>query len=754
MKNFFSLTCCLLLVMNTLSALTPAGNSPKLSPRTQQYLLQLKKVNGRLNPQPDYVYKKTAEGIFMSAMVKVSNTEAQAAIEAIGGHVNTKAGSIWTVQIPIAMVEAFTQITGLSYIELDEPVCMKLDSVRKVTHVDSVQKGIGLPMPYTGKGVIMGVVDAGFDFTHPVLYDTSGGSYRVKRVWLEKNTGNTPAGFSYGSEITDTTAMKAAQTDIKTFSHGMHVAGIAAGSGHGSANNNNLKYRGIAFESDLVLVGIMPDSTQWQNTGMSDFLDGINYVFQYAQTQGKPAVVNLSWGSPSGPHDGTSLFSQACDAITGPGRIFVCAAGNNGQDKIHLQKNFTPADTIVNTFVNFDPNLGRKNTWVDVWGDSAKSFCVQLSLYNDTLVNSTGFICLNNTTLVYNLVGSNGDTCFVTLTTSTNEFNGKPRAYVSLYSRAADSVCLSIKGTGGQVNLWNGYVRYGEGYGGPFTANGRPWASNGDSLYTVGDIASTNSAIAAGAYAAKLSFRCINSQTYSYQGGKLHALAPFSSIGPTVDGRIKPDITAPGFGVVSSVNSFDSSFVTSAGINYTSSVSSYHSTLTGRNYFFAILAGTSMASPATSGIIALMLQANPYLNPTQVRTILAETAIQDTFTHALPQQGNNYWGHGKINAYRAVIAAAALNTAVTTIPGATLQCSLYPNPNKGSFTLSYNSNNTDNLTIEIYNINGQLVFTEPWQVTTGTNTKNLEPAKLSAGVYITQLSSTQGSALMRMVVVK
>ena len=742
----------LLLFVNAAMAQQTPVNLPKLSPRTQQYLLQLKKANGKLGPQADYAYKKTGEGVFMSAMIKVTSGHAQNAIESLGGHINTKAGNIWTVQIPIANVAAFTTTPGISYIELDELVSMKLDSVRKYTHVDSVQKGIGLAMPYTGKGVIVGVVDAGFDFTHPVLYDTSGGSYRVKRVWLEKATGTPPSGFNYGSEITDTTAMKAAHTDNNTFSHGMHVTGIAAGSGHGSTTTTNLKYRGMAFQSDVVLVGIMPDSTQWQNTGMSDFLDGMNYVFKYADAVGKPAVVNLSWGSPSGPHDGTSLFSQACDALTGPGKIFVCAAGNNGLDHIHLQKNFSASDSVVNTFVNFDPTLGRKNTWVDIWGDSSKSFCVQLSLYSDTAVASTGFVCLDNTTHEYFLIGSNGDTCFVTLTTSSEEFNGKPRVYVSLYSRATDSVCLSIKATDGQINLWNGYVRTGEGYAGPLTTNGRSWATPGDSLLTVDDIPSTNSAISAGAYATKLSFRCINGQSYSYQGGALHDLAPFSSIGPTVDGRVRPDITAPGFGVVSSVNSFDSSFVN--GSNASSTVSSYHSALTGRNYNFAILAGTSMASPVTAGIIALMLQANPNLTPIEVRTILAQTAILDTFTGQLPLSGNNYWGHGKINAYRAVIAAAALNTSVTTIPGATLACNLFPNPNKGNFTIEYSAINDDNLSVEVYDLSGQRVFTDEWKVVPGLNNKHLDLSKLSSGVYITKVSSDTRSALIRMVVVK
>ena len=161
-----------------------------------------------------------------------------------------------------------------------------------------------------------------------------------------------------------------------------------------------------------------------------------------------------------------------------------------------------------------------------------------------------------------------------------------------------------------------------------------------------------------------------------------------------------------------------------------------------------------MASPATSGIIALMLQANPNLNPTEVRNILAQTAILDTFTGPLTSAGDINWGHGKINAYQAVIAAAALNTGVTTIPGATLNCSLYPNPNKGTFTINYNSNADDNMNIEVFDLNGHQVFNEVWSVSAGMNTKNLNISKLASGIYISRLSSTQGSALIKTTVVQ
>ena len=161
-----------------------------------------------------------------------------------------------------------------------------------------------------------------------------------------------------------------------------------------------------------------------------------------------------------------------------------------------------------------------------------------------------------------------------------------------------------------------------------------------------------------------------------------------------------------------------------------------------------------MASPATSGIVALMLQANPNLTPTEIKNILAQTAILDTFTGPLTPSGDNNWGHGKINAYQAVIAAAALNTAVTNIPGATLAFNLFPNPNKGAYTITFNSSIEDNMNIEVFDLNGRTIFAETWSVSAGLNSKTLDISKLNSGIYITKLSSVQGSAMIKTTVVK
>ena len=114
--------------------------------------------------------------------------------------------------------------------------------------VDSVRMAINLPQEYTGEGVIIGITDWGFDYTHPVFYDTNMIHYRVLRAWDQfKTSGPAPAGFDYGTEYVGAEALLTAQCDTSNVYdyayHGTHCAGIAGGAGAGTI------YRGIAVDA-------------------------------------------------------------------------------------------------------------------------------------------------------------------------------------------------------------------------------------------------------------------------------------------------------------------------------------------------------------------------------------------------------------------------------------------------------------------------------------------------------------------------
>ena len=725
-------------------------SQPKLSAFTRQYLLASKKQS-KGQRVPGYVYKNINNKAYISALIKVPGSIDEAQLAALGIFIGTKAGAIWTAQVPVENVGAFTTLPGISYIQLDIPIVPALDSARKQTRADSAQAGINLPSPVTGKNVLVGVIDAGFDFNHPTMYDTTHSAYRIRKVWAQKIAGTPPSGFAYGNELTDSDAIRALGYDTAILSHGTHVTGIAAGSGYGSSGANN-RFRGMAFESDIALVGIMPAPGEWIAAGESDIIDGMNYLYTYATSAGEPVVANLSWGSTLGPHDGNSLFSQACDALTGPGKLFVCAAGNNGQDTVHLQKTFTPADTTVSTFVTFSPYLdsNHQQTWVDIWGDTGNTFCVNIKLYDtSSAIDSTGYVCLSaDTTLTFNLTGSNGDTCFVTISTIPVEYNDKPHAVVSLYSRVHDNICLTTRASAGVVNMWEGYVLPPEGYYGYLKALGYPWAVSGDAGMTVSDIGCTKSAITAGAYTSKVSFTNISHTALYYPGGVHGQIAPFSSFGPTEDYRVKPDITAPGFALASSVSSYDSSY-NPGGINYSSIISSDTDALSHRIYNYAMLAGTSMASPCTAGIVAMMLQINPALSPAGAKAIINATAITDRYTGALPASGTTTWGHGKINAYGA-ISYLVSKESVKTQNMDPMECILFPNPNHGSFSISYRGKTQEQLKIEIRDVTGKTVSTQGWFVNSGYNTHVFNTSGLPKGVYFTKVSSAGGYNVIQM----
>ncbi|HRF82342.1 MAG TPA: S8 family serine peptidase, partial [Flavobacteriales bacterium] len=122
------------------------------------------------------------------------------------------------------------------------------------------------------------------------------------------------------------------------------------------------------------------------------------------------------------------------------------------------------------------------------------------------------------------------------------------------------------------------------------------------------------------------------------------AIAPFSSIGPTLDERVKPDIAAPGVNIGSAMSSYtDEDFTTILNVPFQ-----------GRSFPFARLSGTSMSSPAVAGIVALVLEADPTSTPLEVKDAIMRTARQDSHTGVIPVGGSNMWGAGKVNAYQAV----------------------------------------------------------------------------------------------------
>ena len=719
------------------------NRAPQLSAAAKQYLFLSNLKQNKDKVLEQYVYSMDNQnGVFVNAIMKVEPNFDDSKLTQQGIKIGTKAKDIWTAKIPLNAIHQFVKTQGIQYIDMDQPGYPELDTARKVTRVDSVHQGIYLPQSYAGKNVVIGIVDAGFDYTHPTFFDTTLTHFRIKRVWEQKTTtGNAPVNFGFGSEYSDSLSIWNKHFDVSETTHGTHVMGIAGGSGGGSSANNK-RFRGMAFESELVAVAIYPSAAHWLNTGSADFLDGINYVFNYADAVNKPAVANLSWGCPLGPRDGTSLFSQACNNLVGPGKIFVLSGGNNGSNNIHLKKTFTATDTTVHTVCTFSTNLIDKKNQLDIWGEIGKTFCMNFSLYTGyNKIDSTATICLDDSTHQYNLIGSNGDTCFITITTVASEFNGKPHMLVQLYTRVTDRLVVSIKSNEGTVNMWQGIVINTSGYYGTFAKTVFTWAVNGDNLMTCGDLVSTEQALAVAAFNSKPSFTNISGQNLTYQGYTKGAIAPFSSKGPTADGRVKPDIAGPGLVLASSVSGVDSTYIV-GGSDYSSVIASAVSPINGQTYSYAVAGGTSMSSPAVSGIVALLLQVDSTLNPVEVKDLLFNTAILDSKTGAIPDTGSTIWGHGKVNAYGAM--ASLLGVLSVKNGTSNLPCNIYPNPSNGNYHLEIYSNDNDIANITITDITGRIIKHTVEVINAGLTVLNINISESGKGIYFVKVNSTKG----------
>ncbi|MDE5607265.1 MAG: S8 family serine peptidase [Bacteroidales bacterium] len=375
---------------------------------------------------------KSAKGAVRYELPVFVRYESEAALQSViekGLKVNTKLQTICTGVIAPEDLPALNGLSGIRYVETSTKATPSLDSARIFSQVDAAHQG-GIPYgsqeneilaAYRGEDVVVGIVDQGFDYTHPTFYDPFDNSvYRVQRVWDQMaESGTAPKGYNYGVEYTTTADILAAQHDHwENASHGSHVAGIAGGSGAGTP------YGGMAPKSDLVFV---PTTMQ-----TLDIFNGITYIKEYAESQQKPCVVNLSIGSHLGPHDGTSSFDYACDEMKSNGFILVGAAGNEGSMPLYLQHRFTALtkDTLMFSCIEFQ-NSFDKTALLDIWSDNDDDFyiCIGLLHPSGEFISETKPFASYMTDTTQHLMEDEEIAVTIDFSSEHNPDNGKARIY-------------------------------------------------------------------------------------------------------------------------------------------------------------------------------------------------------------------------------------------------------------------------------------------------------------------------------------
>lgn len=602
--------------------------------------------------------------------------------------VGAQAGNIVTLRVPLAKMWMVDNSAEVLQYTVSEKVFPLLNRTRTDTRTDSVQEGLGLPQAYTGKDVIIGITDWGFDYKHPNFNNNGQDNRRLLQAWDQfRLSGPAPEGFDYGTVFTNRHDLLQAECDTAGLygyaTHGTHVAGISAGRG---IDNN---YIGQAPYANLLFASFHLDLASW--------MDAVHWMHNVAKQEGKRLVINNSWGMYTlGPIDGTSLASQAINNWSDSGIVFVVSAGNCGNDYFHLSKTFTPSgnDTLRSLADYYGYQENGEN--IVLWGEEGKNF--ELSF---AMVRGTDSVCY---TWVSTADGDRyidsalyaGETRmpFRITIEQANIFNNRPHMLLNVDKNANYKIHIAVTAQSGTVHVWNlANLDNGAGnMGGEFTRGNSLDYTRGDNEYSVGEPACAEACIAVAAHMADS-----KKPDGTPEPGML---AGFSSHGPIIDGRHKPEISAPGVNVVSSLNSHTTEVYTA--------VMTY--SYAGREYKWAKMSGTSMSGPAVTGIVALMLEANPNMSPAQVKEILCSTARNDEQTGPLHARDSisNTWGWGKAD------ALAALNEALAHVDIAEADESwfakslqVYPNPAANQVTVLTGRHTPEMVTI--YNINGSVV---------------------------------------------
>lgn len=422
----------------------------------------------------------------------------------------------------------------------------------------------------TGKGVVIGIIDWGGDFAH-VDFINADGTTRFIALWDQNHPENTlsPQPFGYGKVYRrkDINAALRTENPYQTLGyhpgigdpkgkgmHGTHVLGIAAANGRSGQ-------MGIAPGAEIIFVNLGNSNTDGRfNLGDScRLLEAIDFIKREAEQ--RPLVINISAGKHGGPHDGSTLVEISIDHFLEEHcNTAICqSTGNYFNAKTHCSGMVKPGNTETISFITGHTRVMENE--IEVWYSGKDEFGITLQHQSS---GATYYCGLES----FTEIRGNGASAGWIYHRRHDPNNGRNHVDIFLYPEApVGEWLLSIEGekiTDGRFHAWIERADQGQSN---FTD------ANIIRTATTNTICNSNNAIVTGAY---------DQNDPGYQ------IAPFSSSGPTLDGRLKPHILAPGIKIVSSKSSARNK---PAGSNQ-----------------LVQMTGTSMASPYITGAVALILE--------------------------------------------------------------------------------------------------------------------------------------------------
>ena len=577
-----------------------------------------------------------------------------AILEAKGIRVKDQVRKFVFLEVPteqLTFLETLEEFVSLTENPVYHPMTDKSRSVINVSNINGIDsESHTFDIPYTGKGVVVGIVDAGMDYNH-IAFKDSKGNTRVKKVVDYKNNGS-------ATIATTPEAIAQLTTDGNTDkdkSHGTHVASCAVGSiidatvdYDGSSKNivgaGSRKLGGMAPEADIVLCGT------YSLTG-EHITKSVDEIVKTAKELNEPCVINFSFGTTGtsmygGWHDGSTQTNSLINEYANEGVIFCMSTANDAINNWTVDKTIPAGGEL-----KFIP---RKDIAI---ASTSRAYIPQQTI----LINLPQ--CTNTQALSYELEAvdsitgavttladtplrnTNGNTIIpsVTFTQSSSHHNWVTGTLSLTKCYFADnSKFLVIKLKNKTASDLRVYVMSGrkDNSGGYLDNLAHTDIPNyeydkGTADMSINHACSADNLISVGAYTIEPKVRGYKGTSYSLapgstlykQMGGPNSTAGYSSYGRDDFGKAHPDVIAPGTFTVAAYSQYDTSKATAKDKStWEEQYICAYLTQNGNNFLFYRNQGTSMAAPIAAGVIALWLQAYPKLTAENVRTVIQQTS--------------------------------------------------------------------------------------------------------------------------------
>ena len=241
-----------------------------------------------------------------------------------------------------------------------------------------------------GQGVIIGFIDTGIEYTHPVFVNADGSS-RILSIWDQTiREGEPPEGLLYGTEYKREQINEALQSEnpllvvpsTDTEGHGTFLAGIAAG----NIEEEN-DFTGMAPLADIAVVKIKEAKEHLKgyfcisNTekafAENDIMMGCRYLQNVAMRERKPLVICIGVGTSAGNHSGNLAISRYLNTLAViPGVAVVSAVGNEGNRQHHIEGSIEKEGAYEER--EFRVAEGEEGVYMELWGRIPSLFSIGL----------------------------------------------------------------------------------------------------------------------------------------------------------------------------------------------------------------------------------------------------------------------------------------------------------------------------------------------------------------------------------------